>query len=162
MRRAVVLGAAFVILTVAVGTGLTRSADRFALDHLQPLAARSRALRSATAPYNPAAMPLRKRPDQPRSRVRPEPPKVAVGDRVRIVSRTSPKVGETGGVTHVAGRSVVIELDRPYMAAGTPQRLYYSYPGELELIPRVGRMGAVDLFLDEEDAIDDGEPTRPA
>ena len=75
-----------------------------------------------------------------------------MGDRVRIVSRTSPKVGETGGVTHVAGRSVVIELDRPYMAAGTPQRLYYSYPGELELIPRVGRMGAVDLFLDEEDA----------
>jgi hypothetical protein len=107
-------------------------------------------------------MPLRKRPDQPTSRARPEPPKVAVGDRVRIVSRTSPKVGETGGVTHVAGRSVVIELDRPYMAAGMPQRLYYSYPGELELIPRVGRMGAVDLFLDEEDAIDDGEPTRPA
>ena len=86
---------------------------------------------------------------------------MAVGDRVRIVTRTSPKVGETGGVTHVAGRSVVIELDRPYMAAGTPQRLYYSYPGELELIPRVGRMGAVDLFLDEEDAIDDGDAYSP-
>jgi hypothetical protein len=85
-----------------------------------------------------------------------------VGDRVRIVSRTSPKVGETGGVTHVAGRSVVIELDRPYMASGTPQRLYYSYPGELELIPRVGKMGAVDLFLDEEDANDADEPTRTA
>jgi hypothetical protein len=48
------------------------------------------------------------------------------------------------------------------MASGTPQRLYYSYPGELELIPRVGKMGAVDLFLDEEDAIDDGAPTRRA
>jgi hypothetical protein len=89
---------------------------------------------------------------------------VTVGDRVRIVSRTSPKVGQAGVATHVAGRSVVVELDRPYMAAGTPQRLYYSYPGELELIPRVGRMGAVDLFLDEEDPIDDGNrgPTRPA
>jgi hypothetical protein len=90
---------------------------------------------------------------------------VAAGDRVRIVSRTSPKVGETGAVVRVAGRSVVIELDRPYMASGTPQRLYYSYPGELELIPRVGRMGAVDLFLDEEDPADDderGRPTRPA
>jgi hypothetical protein len=67
-------------------------------------------------------------------------------------------------VTHVAGRSVVIELDRPYIAAGTPQRLYYSYPGELELIPRVGKMGAVDLFADEEDPSDDGErgSTRPA
>lgn len=89
---------------------------------------------------------------------------MTVGDRVRIVSRTSPKVGQAGVATHVAGRSVVVELDRPYMAAGTPQRLYYSYPGELELIPRVGRMGAVDLFLDEEDPIDDGNrgPTRPA
>ena len=88
---------------------------------------------------------------------------MTVGDRVRIVSRTSPKVGQAGVATHVAGRSVVVELDRPYMAAGTPQRLYYSYPGELELIPRVGKMGAVDLFLDEEDPIDDGKrgPTRP-
>jgi hypothetical protein len=89
---------------------------------------------------------------------------VAAGDRVRIVSRTSPKVGETGGVVRVAGRSVVIELDRPYMAAGTPQRLYYSYPGELELIPRVGKMGAVDLFADDQDPAPDGEggATRPA
>jgi hypothetical protein len=109
-------------------------------------------------------MSIRKRPDQPTYKVRPAPPKVTVGDRVRIVSRTSPKVGQMGVATHVAGRSVVVELDRPYMAAGTPRRLYYSYPGELELIPRVGKMGAVDLFLDEEDPSDDGErgPTRPA
>jgi hypothetical protein len=66
------------------------------------------------------------------------------------VGRNSPKLGETGTVAHVAGRSVVLELDRPYMAAGTPQRLYYSYPGELEAIPRVGRMGAQDLFADDE------------
>ena len=67
---------------------------------------------------------------------------MAAGDRVRIVGRNSPKLGEAGTVAHVAGRSVVLDLDRPYMAAGTAQRQYYSYPGELELIPRVGRMGA--------------------
>jgi hypothetical protein len=75
---------------------------------------------------------------------------VAAGDRVRIVDRNSPKRDEYGTVKHVAGRSVVVELDRPYMAAGTPRRLYYSYPGELELVPKVGRMGAVDLFADDE------------
>jgi membrane-associated phospholipid phosphatase len=51
MRRAVVLGAVFVVLTAAVGTGLTRSADRFALDHLQPLSGTS--LAQTVAPPNP-------------------------------------------------------------------------------------------------------------
>lgn len=97
-------------------------------------------------------MHLRKRPDQPTFKLRPAPPKLAAGDRVRIVGRNSPKLGEVGTVARVAGRSVVLELDRPYMAAGTPQRLYYSYPGELEAIPRVGRMGAHDLFADDETA----------
>jgi hypothetical protein len=69
---------------------------------------------------------------------------------VRIVGQNSGRPGESGTVVRVAGRSVVLELDRPYMAAGTPQRLFYSYAGELEAIPRVGRMGAVDLFADEE------------
>jgi hypothetical protein len=96
-------------------------------------------------------MHLRKRPDQPTYRLRQAPPTPAAGDRVRIVGRNSPKLGELGTVARVSGRSVVLELDRPYMASGTAQRLYYSYPGELELIPRVGRMGAQDLFADEED-----------
>jgi hypothetical protein len=95
-------------------------------------------------------MHLRKRPDQPTYKLRTAAPVVAAGDRVRIVGRNSPRRGEAGTVLRVAGRSVVIELDRPYMAAGTPQRLYYSYPGELELIPRVGRLGAQDLFADDE------------
>ena len=95
-------------------------------------------------------MHLRKRPDQPTYRLRPDPPKVAPGDRVRIVGRNSPRLDEHGTVKHVAGRSVVVELDRPYMATGTPRRLYYSYPGELEVVPKVGRMGAVDLFADDE------------
>jgi hypothetical protein len=75
---------------------------------------------------------------------------VEAGDRVRIVGRNSPRLDEHGTVKHVSGRSVVVELDRPYMAAGTPRRLYYSYPGELEVVPKVGRMGAVDLFADDE------------
>jgi hypothetical protein len=75
---------------------------------------------------------------------------VAVGERVRIVGPNSPRRDEHGTVKHVAGRSVVVELDRPYMASGTPRRLYYSYPGELEIVPKVGRMGAVDLFADDE------------
>ncbi len=70
---------------------------------------------------------------------------------MRIVGRNSPKLGELATVSHVAGRSVVLELDRPYMASGTPQKYYYSYPGELELIPRVGRMGSVDLFASDEE-----------
>ena len=75
---------------------------------------------------------------------------MAAGDRVRIVGRNSPRLDEHGTVKRVAGRSVVLELDRPYMATGTPRRLYYSYPGELEVVPKVGRMGAVDLFADDE------------
>jgi hypothetical protein len=69
---------------------------------------------------------------------------------VRIVGRNSPRLDEHGTVKHVSGRSVIVELDRPYMATGTPRRLYYSYPGELEVVPKVGRMGAVDLFADDE------------
>jgi membrane-associated phospholipid phosphatase len=51
MRLAVILGAAFLILTAAVGTGLTRPADRFALDHLQPLSGTS--LAQTVAPPDP-------------------------------------------------------------------------------------------------------------
>jgi hypothetical protein len=76
---------------------------------------------------------------------------VAAGDRVRIVGENSPRHGDLGTVARVSGRSVVIELDRPYTAAGTPQKLYYSYAGELEKIARVGRMGSVDLFADDEE-----------
>jgi len=79
------------------------------------------------------------------------PPTVAAGDRVRIIGENSPRHGDLGTVAHISGRSVVVELDRPYSAYGTPQRLYYSYPGELDVIPRVGRMGAIDLFADEEE-----------
>lgn len=51
MRRAVTLGAAFLILTAAVGTGLVRPIDRFALDHLQPLSETS--LAQTVAPPDP-------------------------------------------------------------------------------------------------------------
>ena len=44
-----------------------------------------------------------------------------------------------------------MELDEPYAVAGRSERLFYSYAGELESIPRVGRMGAEDLFADDEE-----------
>jgi hypothetical protein len=76
---------------------------------------------------------------------------VTAGDRVKIVAGTSPQTGQSGTVVRVTGQSVVLELDRPFASAGRPQRLYYSYAGELELVPRVGKMGARDLFADDED-----------
>jgi membrane-associated phospholipid phosphatase len=51
MRHAVFLAAAFVILTAAVGTGLSRPVDRFAIGHLQPLSDTSVA--STVAPSEP-------------------------------------------------------------------------------------------------------------
>jgi hypothetical protein len=77
----------------------------------------------------------------PRPRVDPH---VEAGDRVRL--RTT---GASGTVLRVRGRSAVIEMDQPYAASGTSQRIYYSYPGELEVLPRVGRMGAQTLYAEE-------------
>jgi membrane-associated phospholipid phosphatase len=51
MRRAVLLGAAFVILTAAVQAGLLRPVDRFAIRHLQPLSGTS--LAQTVAPPDP-------------------------------------------------------------------------------------------------------------
>ncbi|HYX85087.1 MAG TPA: hypothetical protein VE777_08960 [Gaiellales bacterium] len=96
-------------------------------------------------------MALFKRPDKPTIRPRRERPQLAPGDRVRIVGARSPQVGQSGTVVRVAGASVVLELDRPYEVAGQSRRTYYSYAGELDPIPRVGRMGAHDLFADDEE-----------
>jgi hypothetical protein len=88
---------------------------------------------------------LFKRPD--RSHLKPRPPADPVlepGDRVRL--RTS---GASGTVLRVRGRSVVLEMDQTFEVSGTAQRIYYSYPGELEAIPRVGRMGAQVLYAEE-------------
>ena len=83
--------------------------------------------------------------------VRREPPKLQPGDRVRL--REGRRLAAAKGtVARVAGGSVVLEMDEPYLAGGLTQRTFYSYPFELELIPRVGRMGAEDLFADDEEA----------
>jgi hypothetical protein len=95
-------------------------------------------------------MPLFKRPNRPWLKPRRARPEVAPGDRVRIVAGYSPQHGQSGTVVRVAGRSVVVELDAPYDVAGRSQRLFYSYAGELEAYPRVGRMGAQDLFAEDE------------
>jgi membrane-associated phospholipid phosphatase len=52
MRRAILLGAAFLLLAAAVHVGLLRPADRFAIDHLQPLADTS--IAHTVAPADPA------------------------------------------------------------------------------------------------------------
>lgn len=96
-------------------------------------------------------MPLFKRPNRPALKPRRTAPVVAPGDRVRIVAGYSPQLGQRGTVVHVAGRSVQVKLDEPFPVAGTSERLFYSYAGELEAIPRVGRMGAEDLFADDEE-----------
>jgi hypothetical protein len=95
-------------------------------------------------------VPLFKRPDQPTLKPRRERRDVAAGDRVRIVAGLSPQFGQAGTVVRVAGRSVIVELDQPFPVSGASQRLYYSYAGELEAVARVGRMGAQDLFADDE------------
>jgi len=95
-------------------------------------------------------MPLFKRPDRPT--LKPRRPRLAVapGDRVRIVAGYSPQHGQSGTVVRVACKSVVVELDAPFEVAGKSQRLFYSYAGELEPFARVGRMGAQDLFAEDE------------
>ena len=96
-------------------------------------------------------MPLFKRPHHPTIKPRRARPDVAAGDRVKVVAGFSPQCGQSGTVVRVAGRSVVVELDRAFAVSGGSQRLYYSYAGELEPIARVGRMGAHDLFADDEE-----------
>jgi membrane-associated phospholipid phosphatase len=58
MRRAVLLAAAFLVLTAAVQAGLLRSADRYAIHHLQPLADTSIALTVAPADPVNALQPI--------------------------------------------------------------------------------------------------------
>lgn len=96
-------------------------------------------------------MPLFKRPDRPTLKPRRARPEVGPGDRVRIAAGYSPQHGQMGTVVRVTGRSVIVELDHPFAVAGSSQRLYYSYAGELEPFARVGRMGAQDLFADDEE-----------
>ena len=96
-------------------------------------------------------MPLFKRPDRPTLTPRRSPPEVAPGVRVRIAAGYSPQHGQSGTVVRVTGRSVVVELDHPFASAGSSQRLYYSYAGELEPFARAGRMGAQDLFAEDEE-----------
>ena len=91
-------------------------------------------------------MALFKRPD--RSHLRPAPPpppELKPGDRVRLKT-----TGVRGTVVRTKGRSAVVELDEAFSVAGMAQRIYYSYPGELEAIPAVGRMGADALYAEEE------------
>jgi hypothetical protein len=87
-------------------------------------------------------VPLRRRPPAPVAHQ--PPPELRAGDRVRLKT-----TGARGTVLHIKGRSAVLEMDEPFVAAGITQRTYYSYPGELEAIPVAGRMGAQVLYAEE-------------
>jgi hypothetical protein len=106
---------------------------------------------AAVAMYDPRPLKLRFEVQ------RPQPPALEPGDRVRLrsVPGTMPGhralAGAKGTVEAIRGNRVIIRMDEPYLADGVEQRLFYSYPFELEKIPRVGRMGADDLFADEEE-----------
>lgn len=75
---------------------------------------------------------------------------VEPGDRVRVIP--------TGGLATVVstrGRSVVLELDEPIAVVGEATRTYYSYPGELERMPQVGKVGAERLYAELESELPD-------
>jgi hypothetical protein len=59
--------------------------------------------------------------------------------------------GAYGTVVRVAGSSVVLRMDEPFLVAGLTQRTYYSNVHELTKVDSVGKMGARDLFSDEGD-----------
>jgi hypothetical protein len=88
---------------------------------------------------------------------RPQPPVLSVGDRVRVrhMLTTDPGVlehdGAYGTVVRLSGNRVVVQLDTAYVAAGVRQRTFYSFAEELEPVEVVGRMGAVDLYADDQE-----------
>ena len=43
-------------------------------------------------------------------------------------------------------------MDEAFVAGGLRQTTYYSYPGELDLVPVVGRMGADPLYAEDGDS----------
>ncbi|MDQ1674815.1 MAG: hypothetical protein QOC98_3377 [Frankiaceae bacterium] len=59
--------------------------------------------------------------------------------------------GAYGTVMRVAGDSVVLRMDEPFQSGGLTHRVYYSNVHELAKVASVGRMGARDLFQDDED-----------
>lgn len=70
---------------------------------------------------------------------------VQPGDRVRVIP-----TGARATVVRTQGRSVVLEMDEAFAIPGASTRTYYSYPGELEVMPRVGTMGAEVLYAERE------------
>jgi hypothetical protein len=74
-----------------------------------------------------------------------ELPVLAPGDHARRPD------GAYGTVVRVAGDSIVLRMDEPYQAAGLTQRLYFSNVHELTKVESVGRMGARDLFQDDDE-----------
>ena len=84
-------------------------------------------------------------------------PELQVGDRVRLKRNPGTMPGHDaldgalGTVVRMPPAASCWTWIDEYVASGLVQKQFYSYPGELERIERVGRMGAVDLFADDQE-----------
>jgi hypothetical protein len=76
---------------------------------------------------------------------RKQVPVFAAGDHARRPD------GAYGTVVRVAGDSVVLQMDEPFQSGGLSQRIYYSNVHELTKVESVGRMGARDLFGEDDE-----------
>ena len=87
-----------------------------------------------------------------------ELPQLEPGDYVRLqgmpgdLPSHAQLEGAFGRVVHVAGASVMLEMDEPYVAGGLTHRMFYGSPYQLKKVEPVGRMGARKLFDDSDDA----------
>jgi hypothetical protein len=86
----------------------------------------------------------------------PLPPQLAAGDPVRLIGLPGDLAahaqleGAYGRVLRVSGQSVMLEMDEPYMAGGLEHRTFYAAPYQLKRAEVTGRMGARDLYDDED------------
>ena len=84
-------------------------------------------------------------------------PQLEPGDYVRLqgipgdLPSHAQLEGAYGRVVHVAGASVMLEMDEPYTAGGLTHRMFYGSPYQLKKVEPVGRMGARNLFDDSDD-----------
>lgn len=88
---------------------------------------------------------------------RPEQPKLAPGDHVRLTRNPGTMPGHEaldgayGTVLRVNGDSVVLEMDEPFDAGGLTQKVFYSRPSELKKVRVAGKMGSRILFQDDDE-----------
>jgi len=112
--------------------------------------------------HSPVMAMYQSRPIPTRTELRRTPDPVFVpGDRVQLLRAPGQMPGHRaldgarGTVVRASGGRVVVELDEAYMASGLAQKIFNSYPGELRRIERVGKLGADDLFADDQEDVEE-------